>query len=229
MPMPLDGLRMVDLTENLAGPFCSMLLADMGVDTIKIERPETGDNTRGWGKPRDTISRSFTMVNRNKRCIVVDLKDERGRTIVVAVWRNGQTSSGKSPARLHGVARPRLRISREHNPARSTRRSPDSVRRDLSRARRTGPDRAGDERPDERDRRARRRTEQSWLSGCRSGHGHVRRLRHPLRARRRDTCRGLDRRSTARCSRPAWRSQSGKRPNSSIPVSCRSAWAPPTR
>ncbi len=79
---PLDGLRMVDLTENLAGPFCSMLLADMGVETVKVERPATGDNTRGWGEPRETVSRSFTMVNRNKRSIVIDLKNERGREVV---------------------------------------------------------------------------------------------------------------------------------------------------
>ncbi len=80
--LPLDGLQMIDLTENLAGPFCSMLLADMGVDTIKVERPETGDNTRGWGEPRDNVSRSFTMVNRNKRSIIVNLKHEHGREVV---------------------------------------------------------------------------------------------------------------------------------------------------
>jgi len=82
MPMPLEGLRMVDITENLAGPFCSMLLSDMGVDTIKIERPGIGDTTRGWGEPRETVSRAFSMVNRNKRSIVVNLKEERGREIV---------------------------------------------------------------------------------------------------------------------------------------------------
>jgi formyl-CoA transferase len=80
--MPLEGLRMVDVTENLAGPFCSMLLSDMGVDTVKVERPGIGDTTRGWGEPRETVSRAFTMVNRNKRSIVVNLKDERGREIV---------------------------------------------------------------------------------------------------------------------------------------------------
>ncbi|HZQ38639.1 MAG TPA: CoA transferase [Dehalococcoidia bacterium] len=82
MPLPLDGLRMVDVTENLAGPYCSMLLSDMGVETIKIERPGSGDSTRGWGEPRETVSRAFTMVNRNKRSLVVNLKDERGRAIV---------------------------------------------------------------------------------------------------------------------------------------------------
>lgn len=82
MPLPLAGLRMVDVTENLAGPYCAMLLADMGVETVKIERPGSGDSTRGWGEPRETVSRAFSMVNRNKRSLAVNLKDERGREIV---------------------------------------------------------------------------------------------------------------------------------------------------
>ncbi len=81
-PLPLAGLRMVDVTENLAGPYCAMLLADMGVETVKIERPGAGDSTRGWGEPRETVSRAFSMVNRNKRSLVVNLKDERGQAIV---------------------------------------------------------------------------------------------------------------------------------------------------
>lgn len=82
MPLPLAGLRMVDVTENLAGPYCAMLLADMGVETVKIERPGSGDSTRGWGEPRETVSRAFSMVNRNKRSLAVNLKDERGPEIV---------------------------------------------------------------------------------------------------------------------------------------------------
>jgi crotonobetainyl-CoA:carnitine CoA-transferase CaiB-like acyl-CoA transferase len=82
MSGPLAGLRMVDVTENLAGPYCAMLLADMGVDAVKIERPGIGDTTRGWGEPRDTVSRAFTMVNRNKRSVVVDLKQPEGVEIV---------------------------------------------------------------------------------------------------------------------------------------------------
>ena len=82
MSGPLAGLRMVDVTENLAGPYCAMLLADMGVETIKIERPGIGDTTRGWGEPRETVSRAFTMVNRNKRSVVVDLKRAEGVEVV---------------------------------------------------------------------------------------------------------------------------------------------------
>jgi CoA:oxalate CoA-transferase len=82
MSLALDDLRMIDCTENLSGPFCSMLLADLGVDTVKIERPGAGDTIRGQGPKRNGFSLPFAMVNRNKRSITVDLKDPRGRAIV---------------------------------------------------------------------------------------------------------------------------------------------------
>jgi formyl-CoA transferase len=78
----LDGLVMVDCTEVLAGPFCSMLLADMGVDAIKVERPGTGDNQRGNGPHVNGFPYPFTMVNRNKRSLTVNLKRPEGQTIV---------------------------------------------------------------------------------------------------------------------------------------------------
>lgn len=82
MIMPLEGLRLIDMTENLAGPFCSMLLADMGVDAIKIERLGVGDNTRGQAPQPNDYSLPFTMVNRNKKSLTVNLKDERGKQII---------------------------------------------------------------------------------------------------------------------------------------------------
>ncbi len=82
MSLALGDLRMVDCTENLSGPFCSMLLADLGVDVIKVERPGSGDTIRGQGPKRNGFSLPFTMVNRNKRSITVDLKEPRGREIV---------------------------------------------------------------------------------------------------------------------------------------------------
>jgi formyl-CoA transferase len=82
MALALDGIRMVDCTENLSGPFCSMLLADLGVEAVKIERPGVGDTIRGQGPKQNGFSLPFTMVNRNKRSIAVDLKDPRGREIV---------------------------------------------------------------------------------------------------------------------------------------------------
>lgn len=82
MTMPLEGLRLIDMTENLAGPFCSMLLADMGMETIKIERRGVGDNTRGQAPLPNDFSLPFTMVNRNKMSVTVNLKDERGKEII---------------------------------------------------------------------------------------------------------------------------------------------------
>lgn len=82
MPGALDGIRVIDITENLAGPFGSMILGDMGADVIKIERREVGDNIRGQGPRSNGFGIPFTMVNRNKRSITVNLKDERGKEIV---------------------------------------------------------------------------------------------------------------------------------------------------
>jgi crotonobetainyl-CoA:carnitine CoA-transferase CaiB-like acyl-CoA transferase len=82
MNQALDDLRMIDCTENLSGPFCSMLLADLGVETIKIERPGAGDTIRGQGPKENGFSLPFSMVNRNKRSLTLDLKDPRGRDVM---------------------------------------------------------------------------------------------------------------------------------------------------
>ena len=72
---PLTGIRVVDMTEALAGPFCAMLLGDLGADVIKVERPEVGDQARGWGPPfLEGESAYFLSVNRNKRSIELDIK-----------------------------------------------------------------------------------------------------------------------------------------------------------
>ena len=82
-PAPLSGLRVLDLSRVLAGPLCTMVLADLGADVIKVERPQTGDDTRHWGPPfAGSDAAYFLSVNRNKRSIVVDLSDPEGvRTI----------------------------------------------------------------------------------------------------------------------------------------------------
>ena len=82
MPLALDGLLMIDCTEVLAGPFCSMLLADMGVEAIKVERPGIGDNQRSNGPHVNGFPYPFTMVNRNKRSITVNLKRPEGQAII---------------------------------------------------------------------------------------------------------------------------------------------------
>lgn len=87
---PLAGLRVLDFSRVLAGPFCTMMLADMGADVIKIERPGRGDDTREWGPPwfgrgDAKLSAYFISVNRNKRSITLDLSHPRGRQIARAL------------------------------------------------------------------------------------------------------------------------------------------------
>ena len=81
-PLPLDGIRVLDFTQILAGPFCTMLLGDMGADVIKIEKPNGGDDTRRYGPPFiNGESAAFMGLNRNKRSIVLDLKSPEGIAI----------------------------------------------------------------------------------------------------------------------------------------------------
>lgn len=87
---PLHGIRVLDLTRVLAGPWASQLLADYGADVIKVERPGSGDDTRSWGPPwltdaegrPTTDSAYYLSANRNKRSIAVDLGDPRGQALV---------------------------------------------------------------------------------------------------------------------------------------------------
>ena len=79
-PMPhaaLDGLLVADFSRVLAGPLCTQTLGDLGADVVKVERPETGDDTRQWGPPFvDEGSTYYLGLNRNKRSLVLDLRDE---------------------------------------------------------------------------------------------------------------------------------------------------------
>src|SRR5919198_545926 len=86
MPQPLEGLRVLDLSRVLAGPFCTMLLGDLGAEVIKVERPGTGDDTRAWGPPwRDGFSTYYLALNRNKRSVVLDLADPGDRELARAL------------------------------------------------------------------------------------------------------------------------------------------------
>ena len=79
MAYPLSGVKVLDLTQFMAGPFCTMLLADMGADVIKIEKPDGGDDTRRMGPPfLNGESAAFLGINRNKRSVVLNLKSEAG-------------------------------------------------------------------------------------------------------------------------------------------------------
>ena len=80
MTLPLAGIRVLDLTRILAGPLATMILADLGADVIKVERPGTGDETRRWGPPfAGDDAAYFLSVNRNKRSVTIDLDTPDGR------------------------------------------------------------------------------------------------------------------------------------------------------
>jgi crotonobetainyl-CoA:carnitine CoA-transferase CaiB-like acyl-CoA transferase len=85
MAAALDGLRVIDLSSHLAGPYCSMILADHGADVIKIERPESGDDARHMPPFVKGESSPFMLWNRNKRSVALDLKSESGRDICRAL------------------------------------------------------------------------------------------------------------------------------------------------
>ncbi|CAH2283091.1 succinate--hydroxymethylglutarate -transferase isoform X1 [Pelobates cultripes] len=86
---PLEGVRILDLTRVLAGPFATMILADLGAEVIKVERPGSGDDTRSWGPPfLGTESAYFLSINRNKKSIAVNMKDEKGNKIIQQLARN---------------------------------------------------------------------------------------------------------------------------------------------
>jgi formyl-CoA transferase len=84
--LPLSGIRVLDFSRVLAGPYCTMLLGDMGADVIKIEEPTRGDETREWGPPwagdpADRMSAYYLCANRNKRSLTLNLKSDEGRAI----------------------------------------------------------------------------------------------------------------------------------------------------
>src|SRR5262245_44201793 len=80
---PLAGIRVLELARVLAGPFCGMILGDLGAEVIKVERPNTpGDETRTWGPPfLGELSAYFLSCNRNKRAITLDLAQAEGRRL----------------------------------------------------------------------------------------------------------------------------------------------------
>lgn len=83
MSQPLEGIKVIELGNFIAGPFCGMLLGDMGADVIKIERPARGDQTRAMPPLVNGESASFAALNRNKRSLVLDLKQAEARDIVL--------------------------------------------------------------------------------------------------------------------------------------------------
>ncbi len=82
-PKPLDDIVVLDLSRVLAGPYCSMMLGDLGADIIKVERPNSGDDTRHWGPPEAGGEAAYYLcLNRNKRSITVNMKSAEGQQII---------------------------------------------------------------------------------------------------------------------------------------------------
>jgi crotonobetainyl-CoA:carnitine CoA-transferase CaiB-like acyl-CoA transferase len=82
--LPLAGMRVVDATTSIAGPFCAEILGVLGADVVKVERPDSGDDGRAWGPPFwNGESAMFLAVNAGKRSLAVSLSDERGREAVI--------------------------------------------------------------------------------------------------------------------------------------------------
>ncbi len=87
---PLDGIRVLDLSRVLAGPWCGQLLADLGADVVKVERPQGGDDTRAWGPPNlkdadgkpTSESAYYLCTNRNKRSITIDIAQPSGQALI---------------------------------------------------------------------------------------------------------------------------------------------------
>ena len=86
--MPLEGVRVIDLTRALSGPFCSMILADLGADTVKIEPLPDGEMSRAWGPFDHGVSTYFLSTNRNKRGIAVDFRKPEGLALIRELVRS---------------------------------------------------------------------------------------------------------------------------------------------
>jgi len=82
MPGPLDGFRIIDVTQMISGPVATMLLGDQGADVIKIEPPGLGDFVRSYGGKRAALPPMFATTNRNKRSVVLNLKHPRGLSLL---------------------------------------------------------------------------------------------------------------------------------------------------
>src|SRR5690606_31244164 len=112
---PLAGIKVVDMTEALAGPYCAMLLGDLGADVIKVERPGTGDQARGWGPPfLEGESAYFLSVNRNKRSVELDVKSPEDRRVLHGLIAQADVFLTNNP-RLESLRRSELDPERLHS------------------------------------------------------------------------------------------------------------------
>ena len=102
---PLTGITVVDFTRVLSGPYCTMILGDLGARVIKLEHPGRGDDTRRWGPPfLGDESAYFLSVNRNKESVAVDFKTPGGRELVERLAGAGRRRGRELPARARSTA-----------------------------------------------------------------------------------------------------------------------------
>ncbi|HUP06070.1 MAG TPA: CoA transferase, partial [Caldimonas sp.] len=83
MPLPLEGVRVLDLTNVQAGPYCTMVLGDLGAEVVKIEDFPDGDTTRRFDPKVNGESYCFAVLNRNKKSVALDIKDPRGHAVLM--------------------------------------------------------------------------------------------------------------------------------------------------
>ncbi len=104
------GLRFLDLSRLLPGPYCSLLFADLGAEVIKVEEPGRGDYARRtppfWGE--SDVGAYFLLLNRNKKSVSIDLKTDAGKAVFRRLARTADVRPGELPARRHGPPRPRV-------------------------------------------------------------------------------------------------------------------------
>src|SRR5437879_1367934 len=117
IPALLGGIRVVDASRVLAGPFCGQLLGDLGAEVLKIERPGTGDETRTWGPPflESGPSAYYLSCNRNKRGVAIDLGHPHGRDLFYELVRRSdvvlENFRAESAAKLGLSAAQLLRVN----------------------------------------------------------------------------------------------------------------------
>ena len=133
---PLAGMRVLDVTTSIAGPYCAQILAALGADVVKVERPDTGDDGRAWGPPFwDGEGTMFLSANAGKRSLALSLRDPRGRDALLRLADRADVflqSLRPGLADELGLGADALRVDATH--ASSTARSAPTAARARSRA-----------------------------------------------------------------------------------------------
>ena len=239
----LAGLKVLDLSRVLAGPWCTQILADLGADVVKVERPGVGDDTRSWGPPfltgcergaRPTRPPTSRACNRNKRSVTIDMATPEGQALL-------QQMAARSDIVVENFKTGGLKqYGLDHAEPARRQPAPDLLqrhrlrpRRPVREPRRLRPADPGGQRHDEHHRpprrRARRRPDARRRGADRHLHRHLCQHRHPGGAARCGTAAASASTSTWRCSTSAWRFWPTRPAPSSTPASRRRARATPIR